>query len=166
MNSGRGTKMLSYSLVRQRKAARVTVGVLVWAFAALLPTALLPSEGRAAGAFAVGQVGGFSFAIPGDQPDVATASAKAVDLCRNTPDAVKTPALKADCKVIYTFSNQCVVVAWDPAPNYPGIGVGWAWADDLLTAQNQAIAKCKATAKPGRADTCVVSRYKCDGGAK
>lgn len=140
---------------------RVTVPVLLSIF-----IALLPGQGRAAGAFAVGQVGGFSFAIPANETDAAAASAKAIDLCRNTPDATKVAALKADCKVIETFSNKCAVVAWDPAPNYPGVGVGWAIADDVQTAQRQAIAKCGATAKPGRADSCVVVRSNCDGTAK
>lgn len=140
---------------------RVTVAVLLCMF-----SALLPSQGRAAGALAIGQVGGFAFAIPVNQADDGAASQKAVDLCRNTPDALKTPALKADCKVIQTFSNKCAVVAWDPAPNYPGIGVGWSVADNLQTATAQAIAKCKATAKPGRGDSCVVSRSTCDGSAQ
>jgi hypothetical protein len=140
---------------------RVTVAVLFSMF-----VALLPNQGRAAGAFAVGQVGGFSFAIPTNADDAAAASARAIDLCRNTPDALKVPALKADCKVLQTFTNKCAVVAWDPAPNYPGVGVGWAIEDDMETAKTRAIAKCGATAKPGRADSCVVARSNCDGTAK
>jgi Domain of unknown function (DUF4189) len=152
--------VLSYRIMHQPKGMRLTAAVLLSVF-----TALLPSKGRATGAFAVGQVDGFAFAIPVNEADDAAASQKAIDLCRNTPDALKTPTLKADCKVIQTFSNKCAVVAWDPAPNYPGVGVGWSIADDLQTAQSQAIAKCKATAKPGRADSCVVSRQNCDGSA-
>jgi hypothetical protein len=153
--------VLSYRIMRQQKGMRLTAAVLLSVF-----TALLPNKARAAGAFAVGQVGGFSFAIPTNAVDVATASARAIDLCRNTPDAKNNDALKGDCKVIETFSNKCAVVAWDPAPNFPGVGVGWSIADDMQTAQRQAIAKCKATAKPGRADSCVVSRQNCDGSAQ
>lgn len=153
--------MLSYGIMRQQKGMHLTAAVLLAVF-----TTLLPGQGRAAGAFAVGQVGGFSFAIPTNAADAGAASDRAIDLCRNTPDAKNNDALKADCKVIETFSNKCAVVAWDPAPNYPGVGVGWSIADDLQTAQRQAIAKCKATAKPGRADTCVVVRSNCDGSAQ
>lgn len=139
----------------------VRIAVLLWMLAVLLP-----SQGRAAGALAIGQVDGFAFAIPANEADADAAKQKAIDLCRKTPDAVKTPTLKADCKVIQTYSNKCAVVAWDPAPNYPGVGVGWAVADGLQTAQSQAIAKCKATAKPGRGDSCVVVRSTCDGSAR
>jgi hypothetical protein len=153
--------VLSYRIMRQQKGMHLTAAVLLSVF-----TALLPGQGKAAGAFAVGQVGGFSFAIPTNAADVAAASARAIELCRNTPDAKTNEALKADCKVIETFSNKCAVVAWDPAPNFPGVGVGWSIADDMQTAQRQAIAKCGATAKPGRADTCVVARSNCDGSAQ
>ena len=140
---------------------RVTVAVLFSMF-----IALLPSRGMAVGAFAVGQVGGFSFAIPTNGADAASVSARAIDLCRNTPDAKNNEALKKDCKILQTFTNKCAVVAWDPAPNYPGVGVGWAIEDDMETAKTRAIAKCGATAKPGRADSCVVARANCDGTAK
>jgi hypothetical protein len=140
---------------------RVTIAVLFSLF-----IALLPNQGRATGAFAVGQVGGFSFAIPANEADATAASAKAIDLCRNTPDAKNNDALKNDCKILQIFNNQCAVVEWDPAPNYPGVGVGWSIADDMETAKRQANAKCRATAKPGRADTCVVARSNCDGTAK
>jgi hypothetical protein len=141
------------------KTMRVTAAALLWVFV------LLPDSGRAAGALAVGQVDGFAFAMPVNEADAGAASRKAIDLCRNTPDALKTPTLQADCKIVQTFSNKCAVVAWDPAPNYPGVGVGWSLADDLPTAESQAIAKCRATAKRGRSDSCVVSRSNCDGSA-
>ena len=103
--------VLSYRIMRQQKGMQLTAAVLLSVF-----SALLPSKGRAAGAFAIGQVGGFSFAMPTNATDVAAASERAIDLCRNTPDAKTNDALKADCKVIETFSNKCAVVAWDPRP--------------------------------------------------
>jgi hypothetical protein len=147
--------------MRQRKAMQLTAAVLLSAF-----TALPPSQGKAAGALAIGQVGGFSFAMPTNAADADAASQRAIDLCRNTPDAKNNDALKGDCKVIQTFSNKCAVMAWDPAPNFPGVGVGWSIADDMQTAQRQAIAKCKTTAKPGRGGACVVARSNCDGTAQ
>jgi hypothetical protein len=125
----------------------------------------LPSKSNAAGALAVGRVEGFSFGIATDLGD-GEAKDRAVDTCRNTPDAVNNPALKGDCKVIETFSNKCVVVAWDPAPNLPDVGIGWSMADDLETAKRQAVAKCETTVAPGRHGTCEVSRSLCDGSAK
>lgn len=127
--------------------------------------ALLPSQAKAAGAVAVGQVGGFSYSAIVDSSDAAAASQTAVEHCRSTKDAKNNDTLKGDCKVIQTFSNKCAAMAWDPAPNYGTVGVGWAVADDLATAQSEAISKCKASAKPGRADSCVVNKTNCDGSA-
>jgi|SRR5580698_9458023 hypothetical protein len=150
--------MFSRRLTRRWKVARALAPVLLW-------LVLLPNQGRAAGAFAVGQVNGFSFGIATNF-DAGEANDHAVDSCRKTPDAVNNPALQGDCKVIETFSNKCTAVAWDPAPNEPTVGVGWSIAGDLQTAQRQAIAKCETTVAPGRSGTCVVSRWRCDGSAQ
>jgi hypothetical protein len=131
-----------------------------------LVAVLLPREGGATGVLAIGQVGGFTFAIAANSPDVDSASQRALTLCRNTPDALKTPALRADCKVITTFVDKCAVMAWDPAPNWPGVGIGWSIAADLETAKREAISKCETTVAPGRGGTCVVSRSQCDGKAQ
>jgi hypothetical protein len=114
---------------------------------------------------AVGQVAGFSFGIA-TEPDLGQAGKDALRKCQNTPDALNSAALQADCKVIETFTNKCAVVAWDPAPNQPSVGVGWSIAEDLETAKRQAIAKCETTVAPGRAGTCEVSRSLCDGSAR
>lgn len=130
-----------------------------------LGTVLLPNESSAGGAFAVGQVKGFSFGIAVNQGD-QEAKDNAVNRCRTTPDAVNNPALKGDCKVIETFSNKCAALAWDPAPNQPSVGIGWSFAADLETTKRQAIAKCETTVAPGRSGTCIISRSLCDGSAK
>jgi hypothetical protein len=126
---------------------------------------LLPREGRATGVLVIGQVSGFSFAIA-NGADVGAATQTAIDTCRSNKDAVNNPALKADCKVVATFTDKCAVVAWDPAPNYAGVGVGWSIAADMKTAEREAIAKCEKTVAPGRSGTCVVSNSRCDGNAQ
>ena len=64
----------------------------------------------------------------------------------------------------YTFKNQCIAVAMDPADGTPG--VGWAVAADLRTTEAEALAKCEATAGPGRRAACKVDSSGCDGTAK
>jgi hypothetical protein len=154
-------KMISFRLISRLRAALTLAAVVLCATAIVLPR-----EAAAVGVLVVGKVGGFSFAIATHESDVNAATQQAIALCRANKDAVNNPPLRADCKVIATFSDKCAVVAWDPAPNYPGVGIGWSIAPDLQTAQRDAIAKCEATVKPGRSGTCVVSRSKCDGKAQ
>jgi hypothetical protein len=66
--------------------------------------------------------------------------------------------------VIQDYSNQCIAVSMDPAAGTPG--VGWAVANDLLSAERQALGKCMDTAGPGRRAACVVDHSSCDGTAK
>jgi hypothetical protein len=77
---------------------------------------------------------------------------------------VSAPQALQLCKVIETYSNKCVAVAMDPAPGTPG--VGWAIAADLHTAESNALAKCEATAGPGRRAACKIDKWDCDGTAK
>jgi hypothetical protein len=131
--------------------------------------ALGPSQSRADGALAVGlpadvAKGGFSYGYSNNNPDANHAEAKALDACRTTKDAAKDVNLRSLCKVIQDYSNQCVAVAMDPAAGTPG--VGWAVANDLLTAERQALGKCMDTAGPGRRAACVVDHSSCDGNAQ
>ena len=131
--------------------------------------ALGPSQSRADGALAVGlpadvAKGGFSYGYSNNNPDANHAEAKALDACRTTKDAAKDVNLRSLCKVIQDYSNQCVAVAMDPAAGTPG--VGWSVANDLLTAERQALGKCMDTAGPGRRAACVVDHSSCDGNAQ
>ena len=128
-----------------------------------------PSQSRADGALAVGLPadvvkGGFTYGYSNNNPDANHAEAKALDACRTTKDAAKDVNLRSLCKVIQDYSNQCVAVAMDPAAGTPG--VGWAIANDLLSAERQALNKCMATAGPTRRAACVVDHSSCDGNAK
>jgi hypothetical protein len=91
------------------------------------------------------------------------AKTKALDGCRKQADS---DALRALCKVVATFSNQCVAQAFDPQAGTPGFG--WALAGDSVSAKNQALANCRDTAGPTRQDACVVpsNGLWCDGRAK
>jgi hypothetical protein len=128
-----------------------------------------PSQSMAAGALAVGLPpdvvkGGFTYGYSNNNDDANHAELKALDACRTTKDAANDANLRSLCKVIQDYSNQCVAVAMDPAAGTPG--VGWSVANDLLTAERQALGKCMDTAGPGRRAACVVDHSSCDGNAK
>jgi len=127
------------------------------------------SQSRADGALAIGLPpdvvkGGFTYGYSNNNADANHAEAKALDACRTTKDAANDVKLRSLCKVIQDYSNQCVAVAMDPAAGTPG--VGWAVANDLLSAERQALGKCMDTAGPGRRAACVVDHSSCDGDAK
>jgi hypothetical protein len=127
------------------------------------------SQSRADGALAIGLPpdvvkGGFTYGYSNNNADANHAEAKALDACRTTKDAANDVKLRSLCKIIQDYSNQCVAVAMDPAAGTPG--VGWAVANDLLSAERQALGKCMDTAGPGRRAACVVDHSSCDGDAK
>jgi hypothetical protein len=127
------------------------------------------SQSRADGALAIGLPpdvvkGGFTYGYSNNNADANHAEAKALDACRTTKDAANDVKLRSLCKVIQDYSNQCVAVAMDPAAGTPG--VGWAVANDLLSAERQALGKCMDTAGPARRAACVVDHSSCDGNAK
>jgi Domain of unknown function (DUF4189) len=140
-----------------------------WAFViAALLCGSAPTSVHAAGALAVAlpddvAKGGFSYGYSNSNSDANHAEADALDACRTTNDAKKDSRLRALCKVIQDYSNQCVAVAMDPQAGTPG--VGWAVANDKLSAERQALNKCMDTAGPGRRAACVVDHSGCDGNA-
>ena len=107
---------------------------------------------------------GFSYGYSNNNADAAHAQAAALNACRTTKDASNDVNLRSLCKVVLNYSNQCIAVAMDPAAGTPG--VGWAVANDLMSAERQALGKCENTAGPGRAAACVVDHSSCDGDAK
>jgi hypothetical protein len=102
--------------------------------------------------------------------DTDTAKAKAVDGCHGstvTSGAAVNNNMKtarSNCKVVGTFSNQCIASAIDPKDGTPG--VGWAVADTQQEADEQALVKCRSTAGSSRAKFCEVQDRHCDGSAK
>jgi len=94
---------------------------------------------------------------------VEEAKAAALAGCRKS---ATSETLRALCKIVATFSNQCVAEALDPKDGTPGFG--WAMARNSAEARRQAIANCRDTAGPDRQDACEVNSEAlwCDGSAK
>jgi hypothetical protein len=144
-------------------------GFVVVALLLVAAGALRPMSAGAAGAIAVAlppdvAKGGFSYGYANDKPDVDTASARALELCKSTKDAANDPKLRALCKVVQTYVNQCVAVVMDPGAGTPG--VGWSVAADKRTAEAEAMRKCQDTAGADRRAACVLSHSDCDGTAQ
>ncbi len=138
-------------------------------FLVLLSGAMLWSKPSAAdGALAVGlpanvSKDGFAYAYHIGKDSAEESRRSALKTCRE-PSPVKSPAARALCAVIASFHDQCVAVAEDPQAGTPG--VGWAIADSLRDAESEALAKCEATAGPGRRAACLVDHSQCDGTAQ
>ena len=151
-----------------RSAARAFIVALLFAGGLMLPS-LMPTAGHAAGALAVALPpdvvkGGFSYGYSNDNSDSNHADAAALNACRTTKDAANDANLRNLCKVVQDYANKCVAVAMDPKAGTPG--VGWAVANDIMTAERQALGKCEDTAGADRRAYCVVDHSGCDGNAK
>ncbi len=128
-----------------------------------------PATAATAGALAVAlpadvAKSGFSYGYSNNNADAAHAQAAALNACRTTKDASNDVNLRSLCKVVLNYSNQCIAVAMDPAAGTPG--VGWAVANDLRSAERQALGQCQETAGPGRRAACVIDHSACDGNAR
>jgi hypothetical protein len=138
-------------------------------FLILLSGALLwGNPGAAEGALAVGlptnvSKDGFAYAYHIGKEPTDEARRLALKTCRE-PSPVKSSQARALCAVIASFRDQCVAVAEDPQAGTPG--VGWSIADTLRKAEAEALAKCEATAGPGRRAACIVDHSQCDGTAQ
>jgi hypothetical protein len=146
-------------------AVRETIRRTALIFGVLLGSAALwPNHCAAHGALAValpanGAQHGFSYGRSVNYPAAKAAEAAALDKCRTS---TRNPTIQSLCKLIQAFTDQCVAVAMDPKDGTPG--VGWMIAPDKPTAEAQAMAKCKATAGPGRRNACQTDRETlCDG---
>ena len=131
---------------------------------AMLAIASWSAPAGAFGAIAVGNTGdinhdGFAWGRNVNSPDAATAANQALQLCRSVKDA--TDNARNACKVVGQFQGQCTALAMDPGAGTPG--VGWSVANSLQSAQDQAIANCKATAGADRVQYCAQTDSACDG---
>jgi hypothetical protein len=149
--------------------ARANTMIPALLFSALLIGVILsPRPAAAEGALAVGLPNnvakqGFAYAYSTGKYSMDEASAEALKTCKE-PASNKSPEARAICAVIASFHDQCVAISEDPQAGTPG--VGWAIADDLQTAEAQALAKCQETAGPKRRGACIVDNSRCDGTAK
>src|SRR5215475_181260 len=126
-----------------------------------------PSLAQAEGAMAVGIARGgvakgyaTGFAI--NQPTVKAARGNAVEQCRRMKNS--NADARSGCEVVVTFRNKCVASAIDPESGTPG--AGWGVGQSQKTADNQALARCRATAGSDRAEFCEVTDRICDGNGK
>jgi len=145
-----------------RGPVAVAAAILAFAWTAV---AVSPNAAFAEGALAVGLPSdvsgqGFAFGISANASTTDRAAQAAMDLCQTAKGA--SSSARAVCRVVHTLHGQCAVVAMDPQKGTPG--VGWAVAQDIKSAQEQAIKNCAATAGENRQAFCEVSGSVCDTG--
>ncbi len=144
----------------QRHAGLMSIIALLLAAAAMRPSCAV-ADGAIAVALPPDVVKqGFAYGYVTDYSDPDKADAEALKKCRETT----VDGVRPLCTVIQDFKNQCVAVAMDPKAGTPG--VGWGVADDLISAERQALGKCEDSAGPNRRAACVVDHSGCDGTAK
>ena len=146
------------------KTAAAKRNVIVAAALAAAVIAFAP-DARAEGAFALGSSGdiakdGVSYGNSTNHATTADAVESALNECRVGKNA---PKMAAICKLVTTFKNECIAIAWDPKPGTPGMGI--AFAPDKSNAETRALELCKMTAGTDRRTSCVVDKSRCDGQA-
>jgi hypothetical protein len=96
----------------------------------------------------------------------------ALDVCRGVkaPEVGKLPdnvsRVKRLCKIVTEFKDQCFAIAHDGSTTKPANGFGWTVADDLRSAEAEAIAKCESAVGRARSAACKVEYSRCDGAAE
>jgi hypothetical protein len=133
-------------------------------FACLFALAgLAPGPAAAHGALAIGLPSnvakdGVAIGFSYNYESRDTAEARALKECLSFMDA--PPSTRALCKVIESFSRQCVAIALDPDAGTPG--VGWAIAAALQSAEGSAMERCRDTAGANRRAFCKLMMGHCD----
>jgi len=122
---------------------------------------LAPDAATSEGALAVGSTGqvtkdGIAYGGAYNHPTRQSAIDAAIATCRKW----KAPKAAARCELVATFKRECYAVANDPKAGTPG--TGWATGNDKETANQRALAACRATAGRDRRDYCVVDQSNCD----
>jgi hypothetical protein len=123
-----------------------------------------PGLAAADGAIAVGlprsvAKEGVALGTSWNYPTPEGARARALQECLSFMDA--PPDTRKLCKVLQTFTRECVAIAIDPAAGTPG--VGWAVAPTMDNAQSSALRRCQDTAGASRRQFCKVTVTHCDG---
>ena len=120
------------------------------------------SSAQAEGALAAGFSGdivkdgiSYGYSVNNEKSDAAVE--RALNECRVGKNA---PKMAAACKLVTTFKNECIAVAWDPKPGTPGMGI--AFGRDKAGAEQRALAFCKITAGADRQDACQIDKSICD----
>jgi hypothetical protein len=135
-------------------AKRAAGALLALVLAVIVPW---PQPALAAGALAVALPqnvvkDGFSYGSAYNYQTEEEARTRALERCRGT----KSEFRRKLCTVVASFKGQCLAVAMDPKDGTPG--VGWSLSESQEVAERHALAKCKATAGPGRRDACRIEQ--------
>ena len=125
--------------------------------------AIASFQSHADGALAVGSTSnvtkdGIAFGTAINYKSTSEAGSIALKYCRDYKPA---PKAAVQCQLIATFKTECYAISMDPKAGTPG--AGWAIAATKTSAEERALAACKATAGSGRREYCKVQEAKCDG---
>jgi hypothetical protein len=150
---------------RAKSAAGTKAGrPLAYGLGSILLAAIVAvAPARSEGALATGEPAdlaedGVSFGFSYGYTTMEEARERALAECKGQTGA--SDEVKALCKIVATFSGQCVSVALDPAEGEPGFG--WAVGADQAAADLIALAKCRAVSKPERHSFCRIAGNACD----
>jgi hypothetical protein len=119
---------------------------------------------RADAALAVSQIGdvtkqGVAIGWAVDYASKQAAEKEALARCRAFPDAPQ--ATREACRIVETFSDRCLAVAFDPEPGTTG--VGWDVHRNREWAEESAVERCAEASAPKRRPSCRVALVRCDG---
>ena len=121
---------------------------------ALGSAALVPVQGLAAGAVAVGQTrSGDSYGVAWSYDSYNEAKQVAMSDCRRSKYGA--PA----CRIVSTFHDECAAFAFAPENRN---GFGWAVARTSAAAQAGALAMCRASSDDPKRSGCQIHRTACD----
>jgi hypothetical protein len=141
-------------------AAVLALGITVWS-----------NAGRAEGALAIGLIGsdphdGFVVGISRNESTADAARQSALADCRNST-IPNTDRVKAACKIIEVYSNQCANDAINgDNTNTTATAVGWGVGPDSAAADSRAVAMCELN-RHGRGGPCHPDgKPICDGDAR
>lgn len=116
-----------------------------------------PSVARAHGALAIGipesvQRNGFAIGFAWDKATIDIARVDALRACLELQTV--PPQARGLCRIVATFSRQCVSIANDPG------GAGWGWAVEATraAAQAKALGSCVSTVRK----SCSIAATQCD----
>jgi hypothetical protein len=101
---------------------------------------------------------GFAYGVANDFATRADAEAEAMQRCLGFKDApAETRTL---CRIVASYSGQCVAIALDPRNGVTG--EGWAVESSKQAADQAALNRCRATASRDRGRLCKVDFSYCD----
>ena len=132
--------------------------------AAMLSAAILASPAVFAhGALAIGQPssvaqGGVAIGYTWNYDTPGQAEADALKQCLSFMDA--PDSTRALCKIVSTFSHQCLALSLDPATGTEGFG--WSVSSTQDVATDAALQECRDSDGPEHAANCQVSAENCD----